>query len=106
MTGLRRRPIVVLGMVALALLAVECTPHRHVHRPKRKRKPKCKTCPRSRWRHRQAAEYLRGKSRNSLRHSCPTTYAVILAGGNPAWPMSRSARPAILDAIDRAFARE
>ena len=106
MTGLRRRPIVVLGMVALALLAVECTPHRHVHRPKRKRKPKCKTCPSFS----MESPASRGVSSRQTppNPTAPwpntTTYAVIMAGGvgSRFWPMSRSARPKqFLDILDR-----
>ena len=35
----------ILALLLLAVLLVDCGPPRHVHRAKRKRKPKCKTCP-------------------------------------------------------------
>ena len=34
-----------LVFALLAIFLVDCAPHRQVQRPKRKRKPKCKTCP-------------------------------------------------------------
>ena len=39
------RALRVLGLATLALLLADCSPQRNVYRPKRKKKPKCKTCP-------------------------------------------------------------
>ena len=39
-TGLR-----ALGLATFALFLADCSSQRNVYRPKRKKKPKCKTCP-------------------------------------------------------------